>query len=411
MSASTFVRSVGAAERWLFRHAERNPMQFTVVAEFDQHLDTDRLQRSLLTVQRRHPLLSTHVEDHPESRLGFYRSKKIAPIDFIVSRCEDGDWTPLVSAELARAFDRARAPLVRVVTAYAPKHTIMLLTFDHTVADGISALIILNDIVAALNGQPLQDLAVPASQEHRIDEALAGVEPFGDAELPKADARISTPCALRPIDDAPTRAQGIALSTLDTARLVQRCRTEHTTVHGAIATAASHVVGTDTQKEFLRVETLINFRSHINVVDDCAVYFGASRIGVAPRKMPFWHQARTLTTELAVARSPRGIVTTSRGLREAMPIDAEVDDAERVFTDLIPHDLVVSNLGVHPGIPDATIRPTAIWGPFVQTHLDGEHVVGAVTFQDRLRITACGYTLRPDFLERVQRELLAACTK
>ena len=94
-----------------------------------------------------------------------------------------------------------------------------------------------------------------------------------------------------------------------------------------------------------------------------------------------------------------------------MPIDAEVDDAERVFTDLIPHDLVVSILGVHPGIPDATIRPTAIWGPFVQTHLDGEHVVGAFTFQDRLRITACGYTLKPDFLERVQRELLAACTK
>ncbi|MET0704985.1 MAG: peptide synthetase [Mycobacterium sp.] len=384
-------------------------MQFTVVAEFDRCLNTERLQQSLLTVQRRHPLLSVHVEENPESRLGFYRSTPIAPIGVTVRSCGDGDWAPLVSAELAHPFDRSRAPLFRVVAAYGPTQTIVLLTFDHTVADGISALVILDDIVAALNDQPLPNLVVPASQEQKIDEVLAGVDPFGDSELPEPDARMSVPCALRQTDETLTLAQGLAMSELDGVRLVQRCRTEHTTVHGAIVTAASRVLSVDTQKDFLRVDTLINFRSHIDVLDDCAVYFTASCVGVAPSELSFWRQARAVTTELAVARSPRGIVTSSKGMREAMPIDAEVEDAERVFTNLVPHELVVSNLGVYQGIPDSAIRPTAVWGPFVQTHVDGELVIGVVTFEGQLRITACGFTLKPDFLERVQRELLAAC--
>lgn len=114
------VRPVGAFERLFFRSGMRNPVHFTVIAEFGVRLDIDLVQQSLRAVQRRHPLLSVHVEDRPGTRLGFYRPKCVAPVDLVVRGCEDSNWAPLVSSELTRPFDRASAPLIRAVVAINP---------------------------------------------------------------------------------------------------------------------------------------------------------------------------------------------------------------------------------------------------------------------------------------------------
>ena len=74
----------------------------------------------------------------------------------------------------------------------------------------------------------------------------------------------------------------------------------------------------------------------------------------------------------------------------------------------MPHDLLISNLGVQNIPPEATIRPTAVWGPFVQAHLQGEQVIGVVTYETKLRMVACGYTLKPTFLEHVSHTLTVA---
>jgi Condensation domain len=407
-SAADLVRPVGAFERLFFRHAMRNPMHFTVIADFSMCLDADRLQRSLRAVQRRHPLLSVQVEDRPGGRLGFYRPKRVAPIEIVTRECPDGDWTPLVSSELARPFDRSRAPLIRAAIAKTPKGSALLLTFDHTVADGISSMLILRDVVTGLSNLTEKDVPVPASQEQLIDRMLSHVKEFDDSELPAGDVRMVRPSSLRPFNDVPTRVQSLEMTQLETAQLVHRCSTENTTVHGAIAVAASRVRSTDHGENFVRVETPINFRSHIRAMDDCADYFTANVTGIAPWEQPFWELARSVTDRLAVARSPRGIVTASNRVRQAMPIDAEAADAERLFTTVMPHDLLISNLGVQHIAPDAVVRPTAVWGPFVQAHLMGEQVIGVITYETRLRMVACGYTLKPGFLQRVSDTLVAA---
>ena len=160
-SAADLVRPVGAFERLFFRHGMPNPLHFTVIAEFGTRLDTDRLQQSLCAAQRRHPLLSVQVEDRPRGRLGFYRPKSVAPIDIIIRDCPDGDWTALVSAELARPFDRSRAPLIRAVLANKPMASALLLTFDHTVADGISSMLVLRDVVTGLSNLPVRTCQSP----------------------------------------------------------------------------------------------------------------------------------------------------------------------------------------------------------------------------------------------------------
>ena len=83
---AALVRPIEALERLFFRYAERNPVHFLLVAEFDAVLDAQLLRSALDSVQQRHPLLSVHVEDHPSSRLGFYRAQAVARIPLTVHR-------------------------------------------------------------------------------------------------------------------------------------------------------------------------------------------------------------------------------------------------------------------------------------------------------------------------------------
>jgi hypothetical protein len=77
---TTLVRPVGTLERLFFRYSERNPTHFLLAAEFDVVLNAKQLRTALDSVQRRHPLLSVHVEDHTSTHLSFHRAPAAAPI-------------------------------------------------------------------------------------------------------------------------------------------------------------------------------------------------------------------------------------------------------------------------------------------------------------------------------------------
>jgi hypothetical protein len=92
------IRELGALERLTYRYGERNPVHFSILAEFDVVLGAVDLQAALLTVQKRHPLLTVHVKDDPVTRLGFYRAPRTAPIPLQV---RDGcRWQTCAAEEL-----------------------------------------------------------------------------------------------------------------------------------------------------------------------------------------------------------------------------------------------------------------------------------------------------------------------
>ncbi|GAB1813564.1 hypothetical protein [Mycobacterium sp. MUNTM1] len=111
--ATTLVRPLGAAERLFYRYSERNPAHFSIVAEFDQVLHADKVRTAVAAVQRRHPLLSVHVEDRPDTRLGFYRAATVARVALTARRGPELAWQAAAAEELSRPFDRSRAPLMR----------------------------------------------------------------------------------------------------------------------------------------------------------------------------------------------------------------------------------------------------------------------------------------------------------
>jgi Condensation domain len=407
-SAATLIRPVDALERLFYRYSERNPAHFLVVAEFGEVLTADQLRPALAAVQRRHPLLSAHVEDRPGTRLGFYRAASVAPIELTIHRDPESSWQATAAEELSRMFDRSHAPLMRASLLQGPTGSALLLTFDHTIADGISSVMVLNDVVAALNGANLSNLPIAQSQEHMISRTLGEIHPFDSSELPD-DPRMRRPNTIRPFDGTLTNVHTMAMTDTDTASLVERCRAESTTVHAAILTATCRVRSAQRGEDFVRVLNPINFRALIGVERDCALYIQTTWTGLAPWDgTPFWEQARMMTAHLDVARSERGILTASLAIRQAITADAEVGHTEELFARVCPFDMLVTNLGVQNLDGTGPLRPAAVWGPVVQAQIDGEYITGITTYEGRLRMVTCGHSVPSTFLKAVAAALIAA---
>ncbi|MGV0160287.1 condensation domain-containing protein [Mycobacterium colombiense] len=406
--ATTLVRPLGAAERLFYRYSERNPAHFSIVAEFDEVLRADRLPAALAAVQRRHPLLSVHVEDRPGIRLGFYRAATVAPVGLTTSRVPELAWQAAAAAELSRPFDRSRAPLMRASLLQSSTRSALLLTFDHTIADGISSIVVLTDLIAALSGAVLANSPVPQAQERIVATALEAVEPL-DPNEESGDPRMSTPSVIRPFDGTLTNVRTLAMTRAETTALVRRCRAENTTVHAALVVAMCRVRAAVRGEEFIRVLNPINLRPMLAIEGGCVLCILPAATGHAPWDgTSFWEQARATTAHLNAARSARAIRTTTDALEQVIPIDADTDDAEHLFSRISPWDVMVTNLGVQNLDGATALRPTAVWGPVVLSQTDGEYLTGVTTYEGRLRMVTCGYSVPDTFLKCVGDALMAA---
>ncbi|MFE6904666.1 condensation domain-containing protein [Streptomyces sp. NPDC057717] len=409
-STAVLVRPLGAFERMYHRYMERNPIHFSVVAEFDSVVSETDIRKALAALQERHQLLSVHVREDTNFGPGFYRFVPVPEIELTVADYDPREWESWGARELSIPFDRSVAPLMRAVLLRDASVATILLSFDHTIADGISATYVLNDLVASLNGEPLPVLPVPLSQEDLIARTLPAVEELSLPEPLPTDPRLGPVGALRPFDATEPDVRTMTLDAAVTTQLRERCRTEKTTVHAAIVAAASRARSTLRDEEFVRVVTPFNFRRHIGAHDECADYFTCTRTGMAPHGGDdLWDQARTIGTELAEARSVPGVVATSAAVQEFIPADADADTAEDFMSAQLSYEVMISNLGLLDIARTGPIQPSAVWGPVLMCQADGEDVIGIVTYNDRLRMVACGHTPTGTLLEKVRTTLIEAC--
>ncbi|WP_250009738.1 condensation domain-containing protein [Actinoplanes sp. M2I2] len=407
--SSGVLRPLGAFERLYYRYAERNPLHFTVAAEFRVSLDEKRVRAALAAVQERHPLLSAHIEDLPDTRLTFVRSRNVRSVGLTKIQQRSSEWRSHAADELSRPFNRSEAPLMRAVLVGDGEGSTILLTFDHTVADGISAIRIMRDLVMALNDHPLTPLTLPPSQEEMLARSL----PESDRRIPEAkdgDRRLVGPATLRPFDrSAAPDIHTAELTAAETGRLIQRCRAEGTTVNALITAVASGVRAKERTEQFVRTVTNINFRSLIGAGDDCVDYLTATRTGMAPHDgSTVWDQARVIGKDIAAARSPAGIGGASALTQQFIPADAGSELAESFMVGALSYEIMISNLGVQD-IPDVgPVRPHALWGPILLCQVEGEYVTGVTTYDGRLRFVTCAHDSVSAFVDELRAALVSA---
>ncbi|WP_066947355.1 condensation domain-containing protein [Microtetraspora fusca] len=126
--------------------AYRMPLLVT----FEGHLDAPRLIEACEALADRHPVLATAIREHdgvPVEVPGLPPS-----IDVSLS----GDLDELVREEIRRPFDVEAGPLVRFrLVRVAPARHVLIIVAHHLVFDGESKDVLLRDLAALYNGDPI----------------------------------------------------------------------------------------------------------------------------------------------------------------------------------------------------------------------------------------------------------------
>jgi hypothetical protein len=127
-------------------------------------------------------------------------------------------------------MDVGAGALLRVTTLCGPEITIIIMTFCHAIADGLSNVSVLRDMMRALAGGSLRRSGPPPIEE-KMPWSSLGPAPTWEADrtmpvLPRVRSAVPTdPGRFR------TNIVTVELSREETARLLERCRANHTMVH------------------------------------------------------------------------------------------------------------------------------------------------------------------------------------
>ena len=374
------------------------------------------LERALRVVQKKHPRLSVAIESGPEGPRWIQSSASI-PVEFHDVRLDLG-WHAFAERELATAFLPSTPPLLRIAALQDPSRvsqTVLILTFHHSIADGLSGIAFLLDLVDALNDHDVGLAPWRGAVEDLIPDLIA--------PLPPADNDITTrgqEKALRDVGRSPLwrqfegdepRIDSMELEGDSVERLRARCRAERTSVQGALCAALTLADAGARPADQYSILCPINVRQLAGVGPSEIGFFLSSGIvrSAVSQDLHFWELARKIIEELAAYRTEETVMRRLKQLQTILPQDADIDLASGIFASL-SYDAVLSNLGAVQEVPSRrAITLEAVWGPMVLGRFRDERMIGAVTYKDVLRLTESRPGHLPGRLGAMGNILEAAC--
>jgi hypothetical protein len=243
-----FRRQLGLVEHLFATLHSMGGMLYVNIARVQGVVTFDLLRTAIDLLQQRHPLLQVHLQ---ESNGSFYfGAEGTLPIPLsIIDRQHDRQWIEIAEAELSQKFAGEFAPLCRITllqsSAQFDRHE-LIVTFHHAIADGISALHFMHELlsfcqqlVAGTPISPLESLPLLPPLEQLLAKCLS--EPAANlTQVPPSQP--NPPPALlieqtAPVDLRRTRLLPYEFDRDLTLQLKSRCRDERTTVHGALCAA------------------------------------------------------------------------------------------------------------------------------------------------------------------------------
>jgi hypothetical protein len=409
MPVANRIRPLGCCERFFRLYSLAFPVHFCLVAQIGGAFDAAKLGAAFEQARRRHPALRVCIVDDAETGPAFYETDNsievhVAPVD------ADIDWPRVVESELTLPFDTIPGPLMRATVLWASDGALIVLTFHHAMADALSGTRILDDLMRALAGEHLDAL----SPLPPIEEMLA--VSVSNSPVPHAASRTDiTQASERVAQASHELAVNIAILEWDqkeTARLIQCCKENGTTVHGAICAAASrHLPPSDANATRMHCPMDLNRIASIEA-GHCGVFIGAGIVEIpTARQQPLWRDAREVVNRLRAARSPAAAAAMLQWIAAGFPPTAGRHEVEEFFASQPPSAAVISNLGVLPlSVDYGPLTLKAIWGPAMLTNLPADRqTIGVNTFAGRLRMVHQSYQPIPGLLDAIRWTLLSSC--
>jgi Condensation domain len=384
-------RYLGAFEHWFWLWDQSHPLQFAIVAKLQGRFSPNQLAIALQQAQHRHPLLRVCIAVDETGRPKFIETDSEIPVRW-VARTDDQQWQQELELEMMHSFDWQVAPLLRVVILQAGDESELMIVCHHSIADALSSIYLLRDIVQGLEGKTFKrsDLSTSLSLEEAFSRLAPAPEVTGEASL------YSATISRRP----QPHVRSVMLSAELTRQLIKRSRTEQTTVHAAISAAFLLAL---MQQPFrpsdpLRCLHPVNVRSHLSLPmpDAVGLYVngGVTTHSLEPNSA-FWDVARSVKSQLLQTDIAEQLAADSKARQATL---AELPDTT-AFAEILKQatsHLVVTNLGLIK-IPQQyhEIQIEALYAPAVLPRNVPQRVVGVSTLGDRMFLTI-GFAPPPD---------------
>lgn len=398
-----YIRHAGGAEYMFWLLDQNRAAHFAMVADIEGPTTLDAWHSALLSLQQKHPLLSARLDDDPEMGLCF-RTVSNAPIPLRVTTRAQSSWQAEVARELADPFDYSTAPLIRTVLIHEADRATLILLAHHSVADGMAASFMIEDLLRSLNGEKLTPLEVAQPMEGLLESEMHNLPP--PTQPPEPQIPVTTK-ALRPAGITSPNVESLSLTPELTASLVARSREEETTVHGALS-AAIHEAGRRLCAEWrdrpVRIFTPVNIRDLAKQAGKSAgVYLSTASTTYEPGSgTSFWDIARATKRSLDLARTREATLMQLQALQGMAASRAGVEVAASFLCAALAFDSMLTNLGSCPIRSDyGALRLQALRGPAGSSNLAEEQTVGVCTTNGALCMVHTSYAALPGFLDTI----------
>lgn len=399
-------RPLGTNEKVFWVLDQKTTSQFAVVAEIDGNATDHAWRQALDIVQKRHPNLSVQISGNEYSTAHFEHVDDCKIPLRIVYTCRDQDWNGELEKEMRTPFDLSKAPLVRTVLIQQPGKSIFIFLSNHSIGDGMSAALLIRDILSVLSGETISNLPVLSS----LDE-LAGVTV---KDIPNDQTSGFTQIKNSLLPRPGIKVQRLELSKALTEKLIKRSKSEKTTVHGTLSAAfvlALKQMDTSWQEKPVRILHPLSARKSFGVADDFNLLINIVTLPYNPGPSDnFWDFARNVREGIAVTQTREWIKGDTNATRELFYNGMDVNTVEQALHQGTEHEILLTNLGRISFTPDfGALKLRSLWGPMVLTPHDASQTIGVATFNEKLTLTLIGFAPSDGLLEAAEKIIDEVC--
>jgi Condensation domain len=160
------LRPLGPSEQYFWLSNQNSAKHFVIAAEIVGDATVEAWISAVAAVQSRHPLLRVSVECGPEGAPCFREQANIPIPVRILPGEEAAPWQVEMAKELATPILLSGTSLVRITLLQKAGGSTLLLSMHHSIADGLSSVFVIRDILEALSGKALQPLTLTEPQEN-----------------------------------------------------------------------------------------------------------------------------------------------------------------------------------------------------------------------------------------------------
>jgi len=396
-------RTLGAFEKTFWLLDQIDSKDFALAAEVEGKEPAAAWQLAIKQVQQRHPNLSVRiVMDEFKRPVTEYDDSLEIPLR--IMDADDGfKWEQEVEKELSVRFDTGKGPLLRIVLIQKPQDTVVVLVANHTLADGSSLNYLFRDILNAVTGHKLETLAPQKSN----DETLG---------LPDDVANTQTTGAgytFKKIDPVYPKVESIRFSAGSTSQILERCRLEQTTMHGALCAAvvlAGRKLRNGWADKKLELISPICTRRALKLDDNFGLNITTHPVYFEPEiNSYFWDVARLAKTGLAGTDTVEHVQNYINFFRKLTFNSVDIQQMIDVLKEAFNHDIMVTNLvSVKYPTDFGKLKLKAVYGPMVRSGKGKEQTIGAISSNGQLCLTNTSDNPIPGLLKEMENILLKA---